>query len=180
MTALKSPARVLPGTYTIDHEEVEGPSDAASAAARARALLHRDLARAPVPVAVQRLVTALVPSMLAGATVQIRTASGVPLLHVEQVAPTPVALEQWLARAGRIACEHGGTVDLDTVFADAPVRTVASFGVSAQGIVLMMALAESRSRSQPLLTEAVVAELMETLLPRLHEVTSLHAHSPIA
>jgi hypothetical protein len=179
MTVMRTSVRAPDAAYTPSRDD-ERHHDAKRAHARALALLHHELARAPLSVALQRLVTSLVPAPLLGASLQVTTATGVTLLHAQQVAGAPSALDGWLARSGAIARERGETLSLDTVFADAPAQLVSSHGVDDHGLELVLAFAESRAAAEPLLTAEVVAELMRTLLPRLSEITSPRAHGHIA
>jgi hypothetical protein len=177
MRVLRTSAHLPDTAYTRNRDE-ERLHDAERAHARALALLHRELARAPLPVALPRLVTSVVPAPLLGASLQVTTATGVTLLHAQQVASEPGALDVWLARSGAIARARGETLSLDTVFADAPAQLVSAHGVDDHGVEVVLAFAESRAAAEPLLTTEVVTELMRTLLPRLSEITSPRAQGP--
>jgi hypothetical protein len=170
VSTLRSPSRAAPLVHVPHHDGAEQALPTALLRARATALLHRELARAPIAVAMQRFVDGMVPDPLLGTMVQVETSDGVVLLRLERVSPGLVALDRWMARAASVARTGDGTLALDTVFADAPARIFAAHVVHEHGLALSLVLAESRATRAPLLSLEVVAQLSDTMAGRLREV----------
>jgi len=165
-TASRLPARRAPSPSGVHLDLHPGDVDRA----RAVAVLHRELARAPLSLALSRLVHGLVPAPLLAASVQVSTAVGVPLLALATHAAHHPSLAQWMMRAAEIARRERGVIPLEAWIADAPVHCLAAWCQGAGGTEVCIVLAESWRTAEPLLDCEVLADLADTVARRVPEL----------